>query len=69
MTAKKLLGGEKYGTIGLFVPYTSDLRDGLNHALNYLMPPAPADDPVEIAAKRAVIPCVKALVETVGEKA
>ena len=69
MTAQRLLEGEKYVTVSLLVPYISDLEDGLNHASDYLKLLAPANDPVEIATKRAMIPCVNALIETVGEKA
>ena len=52
--AHNILEGKKYVMISLLVPFISDLRDGLNHAL---------DDLVEIAARKAGIPCAKALVE------
>ena len=63
MAAQKLLEVEKYVTVSLLVPYIGDLRDRLNHASDYLKLPAPVDKPVEIAAKKAVIPCVEALIE------
>lgn len=44
MTAQKLLEGDKYVAVCLFVSYISDFRDGLNHALDDLKLPVPADD-------------------------
>lgn len=66
MTAQKRLKGETYVTISLLVPYIRDLRDGLdpNHALDDLKLPSPADDLVEVVAKKAAIQCVEALVKT-----
>lgn len=43
--------------------YISGLRDRLKYTSAYLEMPAPADDPVELAAKKAVIPSVEALAE------
>lgn len=63
MIAQKLLEGEKYAMVSLLVLYIIDLRDGVNHALDDLKLPAPADDPEEIAAKRTAILCVEVLVE------
>ena len=68
MTVQKLLEGEKYVTISLLVPYISDLRDGLNHALDYLKLPSRAYDPVENVGIKAVIPCVEALVEDLDNR-
>ena len=63
ITAQKLLEGEMYIMVILFVSYISDLRDELNHASDHLQLPAPPHDPVRIAVMKAVIPCVEALVE------
>ena len=62
MAALKVLEGKKYMAVSLLGHYISDLRDRLNHPLDYLELPVPADDPLEIAAKKAVIQCVEALV-------
>lgn len=58
LPAQKRLESEEYVMIHLLVPYISNIRDGLNHALEYLKLSAPAIDTVEIAAKKAAIPCV-----------
>ena len=52
MTAQRLLEGEKYVMVSLLVLYISGLQDGLNNALDYLKPPAPVDDAVEIVVKK-----------------
>ena len=45
------------------VPHIYDLRRGPNQAVADLKLCAPAEDPVEIAARRAVVPYVEALIE------
>lgn len=62
-TAQTCLEGERYGTFSQLMPYISDLRDGLNRALDYLKLPASADDPAEVAEMKAVISCVGTLIE------
>lgn len=42
-------------TVSPFVPYISDIRDGLNYALDDLKLSVSEDDPVEIVTRRAVI--------------
>ena len=59
LTVQKFLEGDKYVAVSLLVPYIRDLRDGLNNALDFLTLPAPADDPVEITARKAAVPCVE----------
>lgn len=68
MTTQKLLEGEKYVTFSLFVSYINDIQDGLNNALNYLKLPVPADDPVKITTRKAVVPCVEALAEDLDNR-
>lgn len=63
MTVQTLLEGEKYVTVSLLVLYISDLRDGLNHALDYLTMSTPEDDSMEIVAKAVVILCTEELEE------
>lgn len=63
MITQMLLECDKYVAIILLVPCISGLQNRLNHALENLKLPAPGDDPVEIVAKKTVIPCVEALVE------
>ena len=50
-------------TVSLLVPYISDLRDVLNHTLDVLKLHAAAGDPLEMAAGKANVQCVEALVE------
>ena len=49
------------------MPYISDRRDGLNHTAGNLKLPTPEDDPVEIVARKALIPCVEALVDDIDD--
>lgn len=68
MTAKMLLESEKYVTDSLLMLYISDFQNGLKNVLDYLKPPAPADDPVEIVTRKNVIPCVEELVEDLDNR-
>ena len=63
MTAQKRMGGQTYVGVSLLVPSVSGFHDGLNHALEDLKLPAPADDPVDIMERKLMIPCVEAVVE------
>lgn len=55
ITAQKVVEGGTYVKVSLLVPYIRELRDGLNHTLDDLKLPAPADNLGEITVRKAVI--------------
>ena len=63
MRVQKLLEGETYVTDRLAVPYTYNLREGLNKVFVDLRRPASADSRDRAKAKSSVVPCVEALME------
>lgn len=68
MAAEKGLDGKNYVSVNLLVPSLRYLLVGLNHTLDGLKLPAPADNPVEIVAGKAMVPCVETHVEDLDNR-